>query len=326
MGRLHRSGVLLLGIASACYVGASNSADSDTGESDTDSAGGGADTDDDEPEELPGELCGDASPEVAALRRLSVVQYENTLRDLLADVPDVYGSVQSLAAALPVDGEGTTFSTMDNRLAGRHIDTWFAVAVAVGDEMLADDAVLAAIAGDCATAADLEDQCLEAFVTNFGLKVHRHPLSDEDVERYLGLVSGDRTGPENYRDIAVAMLMSPRFVYHFEVDGAPAAGLADVLVLDGYEIASRLSYHFWQSMPDAELFAAAADGRLNDEAGYQEQLERMLGSDRARETTEGFYREWLVARQFGGLADTPAFRTFSEDVAAFGGDPPRGRR
>lgn len=317
MARIGRSGPLLLGLAlSACYVGPGGSADTDEGGTDSD---GTANPDD--PEDLPGNLCGEAGPEIPDLRRLSVAQYDNTLRDLLADAPGVFEGVQSLAAALPVDGEGTTFSNMDNRLAGRHIDTWFAVGTAVGDAMLADDAVLTALAGNCATSPEIDDQCLESFVSDFGLRVHRRPLSDDDLNGYLSLVSSERTGPENYRDIAVTMLISPRFVYHFEVDGSPASDRADILVLDGYEIASRLSYHFWQSMPDDELFAAAADGSLNDEAGYQEQLERLLESDRARETTEGFYREWFIAREFGGLADTPAFRTFSEDLSTFAGDP-----
>ena len=319
MGRIQCSGPLLLGLAlSACYVGASGSANTDEGGTNAES---GSSTDPDDPEDLPGNLCGESGPEIPALRRLSVVQYSNTLRDLLSDVPGVFENVQPLAAALPVDGGESTFSNMDNRLAGRHIDTWFAVGAAVGDAMLEDPSVLAAIAGNCAASEEIDDQCLESFVSDFGLRVHRHPLSDEELNGYLSLVSNERTGPENYRDIATALLMSPRFVYHFEVEGAPAVDRADILVLDGYEIASRLSYHFWQSMPDDELLAAAADGSLNDEAGYQEQLERLLQGDRTRETTEGFYREWFVAREFGGIADTAAFRTFSEDLDTFAGDP-----
>ncbi|MBV1862696.1 MAG: DUF1592 domain-containing protein, partial [Nannocystaceae bacterium] len=320
MERIRRSGTLLLGLAlGACYVGADGSASTDEGESDSD--GTASPDGPSDPEDLPGNLCGESGPEVSALKRLSVAQYSNTLRDLLGEVPGVFESVQTLAAALPVDGGETRFANMDNRLAVRHVDAWFAVAAAVGDAMLGDEAVLAALAGDCAASAEIDDQCLELFVSDFGLRVHRHPLSDEDRDGYLSLVSPDRTGPENYRDIAVTMLISPRFVYHFEVEGAPAIDRADLLVLDGYEIASRLSYHFWQSMPDDELFASAADGSLNDDAGYQEQLERLLQSDRTRETTEGFYREWFVAREFGGLADTPAFRTFSEDLDTFAGDP-----
>jgi hypothetical protein len=323
MGRLRSGGIILLGMAlSACYVGTSGTADSGTGDSDGVTGGdpsGSGDSGD--PADLPGDLCGEASPEVTSLKRLSVAQYENTLRDLLADVPSVFDTVAPLAAALPVDGGETTFSNMDNRLAARHIDTWFAVATTVGDAMLDDPAVMSAIAGQCASAPEIDDQCLETFVSEFGLRVHRHPLSEEEVDGYLSLVTADRTGPENYRDIAVTMLMGPRFVYHFEVDGAPAVDQADLLVLDGYEVASRLSYHFWQSMPDDALFAAAADGSLNTDAGYQAQVDRILASDRTRETTEDFYREWFIPREFGGIADTPAFQTFSEGLGTFAGDP-----
>ncbi len=328
MGRVRWGGHVLLGFAlSACYTGGDSGG---SGSEDTDptatagnpsETGTGGTGDPDEPMDLPGELCGDASLEPAALRRLSVLQYENTLRDLLRDLPAVFEIVEPLAGGLPVDGGATTFSHMDNRLAARHIDTWFAVATAVGDAMLDDPAVMAAIAGDCASSTEIDDQCLEAFVNEFGLKVHRHPLSDEELQGYLGLVTSERTGPENYRDIAVTMLMGPRFVYHFEIDGSPAIDQADLLVLDGYEIASRLSYHFWQSMPDDELFAAAADGSLNTDEGYRAQLDRILDSEQARETTQGFYREWFIAREFGGISDTAAFRTFSEDLDSFAGDP-----
>lgn len=328
MGWGRCGGPVLLGFAlSACYVGgdaeSSGATDADpagTGESSAETASSGS-GDPDDPMDLPGDLCGDASLQPSALRRLSVFQYENTLRDLLQDVPAVYETVEPLAAGLPVDGGETTFSNMDNRLAARHIDTWFAVATGVGDAMLEDPTVMSAVAGDCASSAEIDDQCLETFVNEFGLKVHRHPLSDEDLQGYLGLVTSERTGPENYRDIAVTMLMGPRFVYHFEIDGSPAIDQADLLVLDGYEIASRLSYHFWQSMPDEELFAAAADGSLNTDEGYQVQLDRILASERARETAQGFYREWFIAREFGGISDTPAFRTFSEELDSFAGDP-----
>ena len=311
---------LLSVLASGCYVGASASSDTDAADSNASGASGGT-SDPDEPVDLPGDLCAEGSPDPTSLKRMSVVQYGNTLRDLLKDVPTVFDTVEPLLVALPVDGGETTFANMDNRLAARHIDTWFAVATGVGDAMLDDPSVMSALAGDCATSAEIDDQCLEAFVSDFGLRVHRHPLSEDDIDGYLGLVTSERTGPENYRDIAVTMLMSPRFVYHFEVDGSPAIERADLLVLDGYEIASRLSYHFWQSMPDDELFAAAADGSLNSDAGYRAQVERILQSERTRESTQNFYREWFIAREFGGIADTPAFRTFSEDLSTFAGDP-----
>ncbi len=319
--RLRWVGLLSSGlVVNACYVGSDASSETDAADSDSPASSGGTGGPD-EPTDIPGELCAGSSPGATSLKRLSVAQYSNALRDLLQDVPAVFESAAPLIASLPVDGGETTFTNMDNRLAARHIDTWFAVATTVGDAMLDDPAVMTALAGDCASSAEIDDQCLEAFVNDFGLHVHRHPLSSDDVDSYLSLVSSERTAPENYRDIAVTMLMSPRFVYHFEIDGAPAIGRDDLLVLDGYEIASRLSFHFWQSMPDEELFEAAADGSLNTDAGYQAQVERILQGERTRDSTRSFYREWFIAREFGGLSDTPAFRTFSENLATFAGDP-----
>ena len=78
------------------------------------------------------------------------------------------------------------------------------------------------------------------------------------------------------------LLMSPRFVNHLELDGTPIAGRADDLALDPYEIASRLSYTFWQTLPDDALLAAAADGSLATDAGFAAQLDRVFADPRTQ--------------------------------------------
>ncbi|MEM6994010.1 MAG: DUF1592 domain-containing protein [Myxococcota bacterium] len=263
------------------------------------------------------QACDPDGPSPTDLKRLSALQYRNTLRDLFGTVPGLPEAIDGALLDLPLDeADDHSFSGMDLRLTQRHVTTYFSVADSVANAVLEDSSAMTTLSGDCAVAPQIDDACLEAFVRDFGLRVHRRPLDDEDVELYLGLVDPERTGPETYRDIVFAMLMSPAFHYHFETEGG---GDEDVLALDGYEIANRLSYHLWQTMPDDELFAAAEDGSLQTEAGFEAAVERMVygdGRERTAETIEGFYREWLDTEELGAFIDTPAFNAFAEGVPA----------
>ncbi|HHO53333.1 MAG TPA: DUF1595 domain-containing protein, partial [Deltaproteobacteria bacterium] len=125
-----------------------------------------------------------------------------------------------------------------------------------------------------------------AWIETFGLRAHRRPLSDDEIASYQGLFE---LGPElvgsgdDFADgvqlVLSAMLQSPYFLYRTELSDAP---LPDGSIpLDGYEIASRLSFALWNTMPDAELFDAVADGALDTEAGVRAIAEEMISDPRA---------------------------------------------
>jgi hypothetical protein len=111
------------------------------------------------------------------------------------------------------------------------------------------------------------------------------------------------------------MLQSPSFLYHLEPT-LPAAGEA-VAPLDDWEVASRLSYFLWHTMPDEELFAAAAAGELTATTGLMAQAERMLDDPRAADAIGSFHVQWVGVSELE-LEDkdldlfpsfTPALRT-----------------
>ena len=119
------------------------------------------------------------------------------------------------------------------------------------------------------------------------------------------------------------LLMSPRFVNHLELAGTPISGRGDYLALDPYEIASRLSYTFWQTLPDDALLAAAADGSLATDAGFNTQLDRVFADPRTRDTIWQFWNEWMRFESFTGFcADRPAFMALAagENVGVAGHD------
>jgi hypothetical protein len=108
------------------------------------------------------------------------------------------------------------------------------------------------------------------------------------------------------------MLGSPYMLYaveHGEDEPLEDGGYR----LTGWELASRLSYHFWQSMPDDELLEAAASGALSTDEGYQAQVDRLFADPRTRESVREFYRDWLWLEDLdpmSALLGTPKFDGF----------------
>jgi len=147
----------------------------------------------------------------------------------------------------------------------------------------------------CDTVTKGEDACSKVVVQSFGRRTFRRPLTDAEVTRYLALYAKGRAGAKYEDGIAVviqAMLQSPAFLYRVE-DGVPAQpGQASVL-LTSNEMATRLSYFLWASMPDDRLFAAADANALATPEQLGAQAERMLQDNRAKQMPGTFHREWL---------------------------------
>ena len=192
------------------------------------------------------------------------------------------------------------------------MDAYYGVSDSIAGAVTEDASALAALAGDCANDTPLSEGCVSDFVSSFGYEVFRRPLSDAEVNRYLELYDENVANGEVFRGIVFQFLMSPTFLHHFEVNGTAIEGDEQHVELDAYELASRLSFHFWQSMPDTELFAAAEDGSLMTDAGYEAQVERLFSDARTRDTVQRFWHEWFRLEGFGGFVFTPAFSAFVE--------------
>ena len=120
---------------------------------------------------------------------------------------------------------------------------------------------VAAVFGTCSNAgASVDAACLRAFVKSFGEIALRHPLSDDDVTFYAATATSTPPSKSDLVNVIAVLLSSPRFLYRVESGGAEVA--LDVYALDAWELAARLSYHFWGTMPDATLRADAVSGAL----------------------------------------------------------------
>jgi hypothetical protein len=259
--------------------------------------------------------CGASlEPGVTPLLKLSTRQYRNTVRDLLtaAGAPEVLAAVEPHLASVPDDSLGDSFRGLDNRISLEHVQSYLNTATGVGDAVLGSPALLSVLAGECAGAASLSEACVSNFLGSFVQLAYRRPLTEEEALDYQSLNNGTRTPAEAIRAIIVVALTSPRFVNHLQIDGTAIGGSADLLQLTAYEIANRLSYTFWQTMPDAELLAAAADGSLATEQGFALQLNRVFQDGRAKDTLWQFWDEWLRLEKFTGFETArPGFQSLA---------------
>jgi hypothetical protein len=241
--------------------------------------------------------------EDAAVRRLSVTQYENALAELFSQ--KVFGAMlEDLGRSLrqlPRDGEaGASFPEMDGRLGERHLGTFVQIADEVAHAIAKDPARLSALAGSCAVAEAVDRECLRRFAEQFGARVYRRPLQKEEIETWLARAASGGDGADAYRVLTAGLLASSNFWLRRAHE--PGKGLDD-----DYDLAARLALHFWRSTPDEPLLAAAKSGELSRGAGYRAQVERLSRHQRGRATWYAFFRQWLRLDEFPGFAKGPAF-------------------
>jgi hypothetical protein len=148
--------------------------------------------------------------------------------------------------------------------------------------------------------AGQEMEGAKAFFTKFASLAFRRPATTDEVQRlsqYVALAM--KNGDSFDRGIQVgieATLCSPSFLFRIETDPKPNDPSAKRL-LNGYELASRLSYFLWSSMPDRQLFALAADGSLEKPDILIQQAMRMLRDPRAHALSDNFATQWLTLRK-----------------------------
>jgi hypothetical protein len=233
-------------------------------------------------------------PGPAPIRRLTRVEYNNTVYQL-------FGDNSQPADAFPPDEEAGGF---DNQADVLVVSPLLAENYLSAAEKLAatHTPTLMQQLLNCQGGAVDEAACTSdanAFVRSFGKLAFRRPLTDAEVQKYVDLfVHGTDLDQMPYSPsmgvqlVVAALLQSPHFLYRVEFGMAdPSEG--DIVELTDYEIASRLSYLLWNTMPDAILFEAADAGLLRDPAEIEAQARRMLDTPKAREAVKNFHRQWL---------------------------------
>lgn len=247
---------------------------------------------------------GPPSVGVAPLRRLTRSQYNNTIRDLL-------GIATNPAATFSQDEKvGPFFSNATAPISELGAEQYLNAA-----EALADTAATTKLAtlAPCDAAGD-QAACGAKFVDTFGLRAFRRPLVADERARMVTLFESGRTTDgyaEGVRRVIQAMLQSPQFLYQAELGEKPAGG-QDVIPLDGYLLASRLSFYLWDSTPDTELLRAAGAGELTTPAALRAQATRLITDQRAAASIASFHRQWLGMDQLPSLEkDTAVYKAYT---------------
>ncbi|WP_281329542.1 DUF1592 domain-containing protein [Polyangium sp. 6x1] len=141
--------------------------------------------------------------------------------------------------------------------------------------------------------------CVREILQKFAERAFRRPVTEAELDRLAGVVAlAEQQGQTVDIGLEIALraiLTSPHFLFRPELDPNPNAD-APAHPLDDFELASRLSYFLWSSMPDEALFAAAREGKLQDPAEIEAQVERMLADPKADALIDNFAGQWLFTR------------------------------
>jgi hypothetical protein len=254
-------------------------------------------------------------------RRLGHGEWQRTMADLLGvSSGPIHTAIQNAARNFrsdPVQG-GFIFEGNGDSL---EVDStlWLSYQRAASEIAFAvvnDSSLFAALV----PAGSSDDARGDAFIQSFGTRAHRRPLSSDQVAAYKSVFSAGKSAYPDHsglqggvRLLLETFLQSPHFLYRVESSDRVLRG---VIPLDGYERASRLSYFFWGTMPDAALFAAAAAGELDGPAGVKAQAARLVADPRARDTIVHFFEKVLEVERYENISpSSSAFPDISPSFA-----------
>lgn len=252
-------------------------------------------------------------PGRVTLRRLNRAEYNNTIRDLC-------GLDLNLAADFPSDDVGNGFDNIGDVLSLSPIllEKYLAAAQTVAERMLADPTARNRFFVHEAETEDERIAVAQKNVAQFAELAFRRPLTQSESERLFEIArfawSQDSPQDEIFQTVIAALLSNPHFLFRVERD-VPADDEDGIRHLDDFELASRLSYFLWSSMPDDQLFQAARSGELTRPEVLVAQAKRMLADPRSQALVENFAGQWLQLRDVSRLTPDPdLFPEFDDDL------------
>jgi len=233
------------------------------------------------------------NPGHVVVRRLSANEYDHTVRDLL-------GTTLKPGTDFPADDLGEEFDDVGSALSlsPTYVRAYEQAAYALIDDLTAstDQARKERILTcDVNTGGEA---CAKTIVTALARKAWRRPVSEEESTGLLVPVKKAAelgAAPlEGLRYALAGVLMSPFFIFKLEVDPDPASMVPRRL--NSHELATRLSYALWSSMPDDQLFAAADSDTLTTDQGVEAQIARILADPKSAALSDAFAGQWLNFR------------------------------
>ncbi len=257
-------------------------------------------------------LCAAGTPAVdwSPLRRISRVEYDNMVRDLLGDTTQ---PATTFVAETPM-APGVNFDTNTyTNVSTLVVQQYQQAAETLAQAAVADTNRLNNVVLPCHTQ---DDACAQQFIASFANRAFRGPLDATESAGLLGVYSSVKAQFDfatGIQAVITAVLESPRFLYVLEFgQGAPAGS---VVALSSYEVAARLALMLWRSVPDDTLLAAAAAGQLSTPDQIETQAVRMLGQTaKAQGALDDFTTQWMQLQNTSTLGKDSQFHAWNNDL------------
>ncbi len=267
------------------------------------------------------------TPPELPMRRLSRAQFLNAYTAMVnesglssGEATTVLGALAGDLALVPNDavvgipGEKRGgFTRLDQTIQQAQVDAAYTLGNHLGAQLTSSTARLTAVVGACATNSSTSDDaaCLTGFINRFGRLALRRPVTADELTFVSQVAGTTPVDPAALADVIALLTNMPQFLYHVE-EGDPTASAPSPL--DAWALANRLSFHFWQSPPDAALRAAADDGSLLTPSVYQAQVQRLFADARTEGALRTFFHEWFRLDELTPLnvaEGTPVFDAFA---------------
>jgi Protein of unknown function (DUF1592)/Protein of unknown function (DUF1588)/Protein of unknown function (DUF1587)/Protein of unknown function (DUF1595)/Protein of unknown function (DUF1585) len=246
-----------------------------------------------------------------SIHRLNNSEYDNTMRDLL-------GVASTSAKTFIADEQLFGFDNIADAfgMTDAQYEQYFNSADALIEQVFADNGLRARIM-ICTPASPSDTSCAATIIGAFGLRAWRRPLQQAEITRLTQLASDAIAAGEDFgggiKQVTKTMLSSLPFLYRVEMDPNPSSSQAHAL--DPYELASRLSYLGWSTMPDAALFSLAKSGELTKSDVLGTEVDRLLADPRSSQLVSGFAGQWLGLRDLASHQVEPtAFPDWNEPL------------
>jgi hypothetical protein len=243
------------------------------------------------------------------LRRLTKYEINNTLEDLFgsAAMAKIKPAVLLLTRDLLVDD----FDSIDQGVTRQHVNSMVDFAEQLSSTVIQDTSISTAVIGTCSQSKVVDPGCVNKFITEFGAKVFRRPLSSSEVSKLTTLYNESAAITSDAKDGYYALLFylfqSIDFIYKIEI--GTQSNLADATIYDltPYELATRMSYLIWGTMPDEILMGKAKGGTLTTQTGYDVEIDRLLAHPKAKVHFRHFYQQWLKTKAQENVAFSANF-------------------
>lgn len=260
------------------------------------------------------EAAADDTSVVVAVRRLTEPQYRQSIADIFGDDIQINGRFESERRELGLQALGS--ASLSLTAAG--FEQYFNMSQDIAAQVLAEERRPALMPCEPATINSFDRACAEQFISSFGERLFRRPLSPAELDARMQTAElGAAQTDDFYSGLQLALsslLTAPEYL--FRIERAVEDKSNNQWHLDAYSRAARLSFLFWNTSPDAALLAAAAAGDLMTEAGLQQQIDRLASSPRVEDGIQAFLIDMMQIDGFDSLVkDATIYPKFNQLVA-----------